>query len=106
DDFTLSLLTNDEVIALDQDPMGRQAKQVQKADKYQVWMKPLQDGSHAIGIFNLSDTYQDIRVAWNKIGLTHGGKLRDLWRQKDLGSFADTFDTKVPPHGVRLVRLQ
>ena len=88
DDFTVNLLTNDEVLALDQDPLGKQAQQIIKKDSYQVWIKELEDGNKAIGIFNLSDQYQKIFVNW-----------------KDLGIFENSFATKVAPHGVTLIKI-
>lgn len=105
DDFTVNLLSNDEVLALDQDPLGKQAEQKTKKDDYQVWVKELEDGNKAIGIFNLSDTYQNISVRWNELDLSSKEKVRDLWRQKDLGVFENSFTTKVPPHGVRLIKV-
>ena len=53
DDFTLSLLTNDEVIAIDQDPLGKQAARVAQEGQMQVWAKDLEDGSKAVGLFNV-----------------------------------------------------
>jgi len=70
-----------------------------------VWMKELEDGSYAVGIFNMKDAYQTITLRWNDIGMNNKDiKVRDLWRQKDLGVFNDSFSTKVPPHGVTLIR--
>jgi len=107
DDFTLNLLTNDEVIAVDQDILGKQAQQMIANDSYQVWMKELEDGSHALGIFNLKDSYQTIAINWNDISLSKAGdkKVRDLWRQKDIGVFEDSFSTNVAPHGVTLIKV-
>lgn len=104
DDFTLSLLTNDEVIALNQDRLGRQAKQVIKKDAYQVWVKELSDGNKAIGIFNLTEEYQSVHLTWPELLLSGKLKIRDCWRQKDLGKF-DFYDCKIPPHGVSLVKI-
>lgn len=106
DDFTLNLLTNDEVIEVDQNPLGNQAKQMIKKDNYQVWMKDMEDGSYAIGIFNLDDSYQTISVNSADLGIDSRSEVRDLWRQKDLGAFGFSFSTKVPPHGVTLIRVQ
>ncbi|MCC7400511.1 MAG: hypothetical protein IT214_03410 [Chitinophagaceae bacterium] len=106
DDFTLNLLTNDEVLAVNQDPLGKQARQMIKKDKYQVWMKELEDGSFAIGIFNLDDGYQTISVNSSDLGIDSRSEVRDLWRQKDLGAFGFSFSTKVTPHGVTLIRVQ
>ncbi|MEP6674637.1 MAG: glycoside hydrolase family 27 protein [Ferruginibacter sp.] len=106
DDFTLNLLTNDEVLAVDQDPLGKQAQQVIKTSSYQVWIKDLEDGTKALGIFNMSDHFDVIRFHWNQLGLGETQNVRDLWRQKDLGNFTGMFATKVPPHGVTLIRIK
>ncbi len=105
DDFTLNLLTNDEVLALDQDPSGKQAQPLIKNKDYQVWVKELEDGNKAIGIFNLSDEHKKITINWNELGLPDQCKLRDLWRQKNLGSFRGSFTGKVVPHGVLLLKV-
>jgi alpha-galactosidase len=107
DDFTVGLLSNDDVLAINQDALGRQAQQVFKTDDYQIWMKELEDGSHAIGAFNLSEKYQKINVNWKEIGLKKTSlKVRDLWRQKELGEFKNIFPTKVSPHGVVLIKVR
>ena len=105
DDFTLGLLTNDEVIAVNQDVLGREAKQILKTESYQVWMKELEDGSKAIGIFNLNDQYQKITINWSDLSLPKNQKVRDLWRQKNEGSFTNSFSVKVSPHGVSLIKV-
>lgn len=106
DDFTLNLLSNDEVLAVNQDPLGKQAMQMINKDSYQVWMKEMEDGSCAIGIFNLDNKFQTISVSNSDLGIDSRSEVRDLWRQKDLGIFGFSFSTKVPPHGVTLIRVQ
>ena len=106
DDFTLNLLTNDEVLAVNQDPLGKQAQQALKTAGFQIWMKQLEDGSKAIGIFNMTDKYDVIRFYWKDLGLAATQKVRDLWRQKNLGNFASMFSTKVSPHGVTLIKVK
>jgi len=105
DNFTLNLLTNDEVLAIDQDPLGKQAQQTLRADSYQVWMKELEDGTRAISVFNTSDKEQVVRFYWNNLGITDNQQVRDVWRQKDLGKFYSMFATKLPPHGVTLIKI-
>jgi alpha-galactosidase len=110
DDFTLSLLTNDEVLAVDQDPLGKQATQVSNDDGKIVYAKLLEDGSYAVGLFNLGNEEKTVGVKWGPWGslaTPQGGKrlVRDLWRQKDLGEFDGKFETKVAPHGVVMIRL-
>lgn len=105
DDFTLSLLTNDEVIAVNQDLAGKQAQQIIKTDTYQVWMKEMEDGTKAIGIFNISGKSEVISFRWSDLGLSAHQKVRDLWRQKVLGDFNDQFSTRVASHGVTLIKI-
>lgn len=112
DDFTLSLLTNDEVLALDQDPLGKQATPVKKEGTVQVWVKELADGRRALGLFNLGEESVDYILDLSALGWPstpgQGGKVavRDLWRQKDLGTFSGRFQSRIPAHGVRLVALR
>ena len=105
DKFTLNLLTNDEVIAIDQDALGKEARQVLKKDTYQIWVKQLEDGSKAVGIFNTSDKYQTIDLKWSDIGADGYKKVRDVWQQVNLATKGQTFSAKVAPHGVVLIKL-
>ena len=104
DSFSLSILTNDEVIAVDQDPLGRPATKVSEQGQLSVWVKDLADGSKAIGLFNLGEGEQEVGAKWTELGLTGSHSIRDLWRQKDLGTFNGDFHALVAPHGVVLVR--
>ena len=105
DDFTLNLLTNDEVIDIDQDPLGKQAKQVFKNETFQVWLKELEDGSKAVAIFNTSDKNDVMRFKWSDFGLGTKQKVRDVWRQKNIGNFDTMFAGAVAPHGVTLIKI-
>lgn len=105
DDFTLNLLTNEEVLAIDQDPLGKQGRQLIKNDMYQVWVKDLEDGNKAIGIFNMTDKYQTINLKWSDLKLTGSIKLRDIWRQKDIGTSTDNFSSVIPAHGVSFIKI-
>jgi len=104
DPFTLNLLTNDEVLAIDQDPLGKQATPVITGGETQVWVKELADGANAIGIFNLGESPVSYTLELQALGLTGDVAIRDLWRQKDLGLFTTLFKTKVPAHGVILLK--
>jgi len=106
DEFTLSLLTNDEVIEVDQDPLGRQAARVSQIEDAEVWAKDMEDGSKAVGLFNRGEVEQKVVARWSDLGLTGRRVVRDLWRQKDLGRFEDRFEASVPRHGVVLVRMR
>ncbi len=111
DKFTLGLLTNDEVLDIDQDTLGKQATCVAKAPgdatgDLEVYAKPLDDGTWAVGLFNLSASSKSVTVKWSDLaGLKGAQKVRDLWRQKDLGLFASSYTASVASHGVVLVKL-
>jgi len=105
DAFTLNLLSNDEVLEVDQDPLGRQAARVAKRDSLEVWAKDMEDGSKAVGLFNRGYGASPVTVTWSELQLAGRQKVRDLWRQKDLGKYRDSFTAEVPRHGVVLVRL-
>ena len=104
DDFTLNLLTNDEVIAIDQDPLGSQAKQVIVQGDVQVWVKQLADGTQAVGVFNTGKQTARFNLDFQKAGLKKDIGLRDLWRQKELGRFTSGIEVSVPSHGVLLLK--
>jgi alpha-galactosidase len=105
DDFTLSLLTNDEVIELDQDPIGKAARRVSRVKDLEVWVKDMEDGSKAVGLFNRSGHESQVSACWSDLKINGKQKLRDLWRQKDMGIFENQFTADVPSHGVILIRL-
>jgi alpha-galactosidase len=105
DDLTLSLLTNDEVIDVDQDPMGKPGYRAAKSGETEVWIRPLEDGSHAVGLFNRGETETKITAYWSDLGISEKQKVRDIWRQKDLGRFSEKFTARVPGHGVVMVRM-
>jgi len=106
DAFTLNLLTNSEVLAVDQDILAKPAQKVLDSAQIQVWVKDLEDGSKALGIFNLSGQGQKPTLVFSSLKLPPRVLLRDLWRQMDLGSFASSFSRPIPPHGVLLLKLK
>jgi alpha-galactosidase len=105
DAFTLNVLCNTEVIDVDQDPLGKQAKILRQTPDEFVLVKELEDGSKAVGLFNLSLLPRTISVSWKDLGITGNQHARDLWRQKELGVLANEFTMEVPRHGVALVRI-
>lgn len=105
DPFTLNLLDNDEVLAVDQDSLGQEASRVADNGVTQVWAKDMADGSKAVGLFNLSLLSAKVDAKWSDLGLTGKQRVRDLWRQKNLGVFTNHFEATIPPHGVVLVRI-
>ena len=102
---TTALLTNDEVLDVDQDPQGQAATQVEKTEFRQIWARPLADGTQAVGLFNLEDRPFNIRVTWTALKLTGPQPVRDLWLHQDLGTFDTGFTTEVPAHGVALLKV-
>jgi len=105
DVFTLNVLCNAEVIDVDQDPLGKQAKTLRQTTDEVVLVKELEDGSKAVGLFNLRPEPATLAVSWTELGISGKQRIRDLWRQKDLGKFNKTFQTKIPRHGVSMVHL-
>jgi alpha-galactosidase len=106
DPFTLNVLCNHEVIEVDQDPLGRQARIVRKTAEELVLSKELGGGSRALGLFNLQDKPAQMSYDWAKLSVMHPKQsVRDLWRQKDLGQADGKFEIEVPAHGVAMLRL-
>ena len=106
DEFTLNLLTNDEVLAINQDPLGRQAKMAWKSPDCQIWIKELEDGSSAIGLFNLTAEVLPVGMKLKDFGMNGKWMMRDAWSQSDLGLVETHFEMKVQPHGARLIVLK
>ena len=105
DDLTRNVLCNGEVIDIDQDTLGRQARIVRKTAEEFVLAKPLDDGSVAVGLFNLTAEPRTIQVDWNSLGVVGRQAVRDVWRQRNVRVFVNEYATPVPAHGVMLVRL-
>ena len=101
------ILTNREVIAVDQDSLGREGRKVRDDGDLEVWSKQLKDGSRAVALLNRSRVDTTISVAWNEIGYPNHlrAKVRDLWQKKDLGKFRGKFSAKVPSHGVVMIKV-
>ena len=103
---TLAILTNSEVVAVDQDPKGVQGHRVWQEGPYEVWMKPLADGGKAVGLFNRGEDAATIKVNFSDIEVSGSATVRDLWAKKDLGSFEGNYSTQVPKHGVALIKVK
>lgn len=104
DEWTLALLTNDEVLAVDQDSLGSPARRVMQTKGSEIWVKDLHDGSKAIGVFNRGAVPQEVTLSWSDAGLTGKQALRDLWSHRDLGTFKTKYVALVPRHGALLLR--
>jgi alpha-galactosidase len=102
---TLSILTNRDVIAIDQDALGAQGDRVKAEGPLEIWAKPLAGGAKAVGLFNLSDLPANMHVDFADLGVSGSAKVRDAWAGKDLGPSLRDYKTMVPAHGVVLLRL-
>ena len=119
DAFTLNLLSNDEVIEVNQDPLGKSARLVLEEQGVQIWLKQLEDGAYAVGIFNTADfgktpasyfRWEDEEAAnytldFNKLKLKGLFNVRNVWTQKEVAANAKSFKATVPHHGVVLLKL-
>ena len=102
------ILTNKEVIAVNQDPLGREGRRVWKDGNLEVWAKQMQDGSRAVVLLNHGASEQSITVSWEQIGYPSHlrAAVRDLWSHKDLGEFTGKFPAPVESHGVVMVSVR
>lgn len=107
DEFTLSLLTNDEVLAIDQDELGAAAALVldDAQAATEIWARPLADGAIAFALLNADDGEKTLEIPFRKLGMRGVWAVRDLWRQKDEGVFEECYRASVPGHATHLVKL-
>lgn len=103
-DETRRILLNKEVIAIDQDPLGKAAERVVKTDDYQVFLRPLSGDRYAIAILNTSDKARNISVSFKDLSLLNRYKVRDVWAHKDLGS-RTKWSGKVASHETKVFVL-
>lgn len=102
----LAVLTNREVIAVDQDPKGIQGRRISQTGPVQVWAKPLSGGRMAIGLINSGESPLPASVNFRELGYSHPVRMQDLWEQKNLGMFNGSYSTTVPKHGVVLIEIR
>jgi alpha-galactosidase len=100
----LAILTNREVIAVDQDKLGTQGKQVWKSGDQEIWSRPLSGGAQAVGFFNRSAEPAKVTVKWADIGIEGRRRLRDLWLHQDIDWPGPEYSVTVPGHGVVMLR--
>ena len=109
DDFTYNLLTNDEVIEVNQDPLGKQATCVQTIGDLRIYVKELEDGTKAVGFCNFGLDSVDLSYKdFAKLGISGKQIVRDLWRQKNIckvSTWNDALSVKIPAHGVLLYKF-
>ncbi len=102
---TVALLTNRDVIAIDQDAGGKQGDRVGAEGPMEVWARPLADGSKAVGLFNRHPGPMEMQADFREIGYKGKVKVRDVWAAKDLGAMEAPYRVTVPGHGVVLLRV-
>jgi alpha-galactosidase len=104
---TRDILTNREVIAVNQDSLGRQGRKVRDDGDLEVWVRELADGGRAVALFNRSATGADMAVRWPEIGYPASleAGVRDLWAHRDVGRSRGEYRANVPAHGVVMVRI-
>lgn len=105
DDFTRDLLCNDEVLDVDQDPLGKAARRVSKDGDAEVWARPLFDGTVAVAMFNRGWTERTVKTEFVGLELHGAQPVRDLWTREDLGSFDDQVERRVQAHGSALLKI-
>jgi alpha-galactosidase len=102
---TKNILLNNEVIAIDQDVLGKQAERKIKNDVWNVFVKPLNNGDYAIAILNRSEAAQKFAIDFKALGLNEKYEMRDLWQHKDLGK-SKGWKGEVQTHETKMLRLK
>jgi alpha-galactosidase len=100
---TVAILTNKEVIAIDQDALGKQGDRVWAEGPFEIWTKPLTGGRTAVALFNFSETPIDLGLHMKELGLHGKVTARDVWAGKDLGKIGDDWKTNIPDRAVTLL---
>jgi len=103
---TLAILTNADVIAVDQDRLGVEGQRVWEEGPLEIWMKPLADGGKAVGLFNREQSTIKMTVHFKQIGIEDRASVRDLWAQKNLGIFDGSYSADVEEHGVVMIKVR
>jgi alpha-galactosidase len=101
----LAILTNREVIAVDQDKLGKQGARVSQNGDLEVWTKPLAGGAIAVGLFNRGPQTASMTVQWTDLGLKSNPKVRDLWAHRNVRA-PGSYTVQVPSHGVVMLRAE
>jgi alpha-galactosidase len=105
---TKEILLNREVIAIDQDPLGRQGRRVKKTGDQEIWSKQLEDGSRAVVLLNRGPAATKIAISWTDIGYPDSlpASVRNLWTANDLGKQTGAYSADVPSHGAVMLTIK
>ena len=104
DPFTIDLLGNRDVLAVDQDPMGKAASRIWREGQLEVWSRPLWDGTVAVGLVNTGPEAATGTVNWADLGIQGSQPVRDLWLHKNVGTLDGKYAVSVPAHGTVLLK--
>ena len=99
------ILLNKEVIAVDQDAMGKQGHRVFQQGRMEVWAKPLADGTTAVALFNRGEKEQKVNIRWEQLQLKNVRSVRDLWHKIDLANPTEGYEGTLPVHGAALLKV-
>ena len=105
DAFTTALLTNEEVLAINQDAAMKQGTRVHQDEDAEIWTKPLANGDTAVALFNRGEVERDVTASWNDLGITGKRTVRNVWRKKTIGASVAQITLRLPPHGAALLRV-
>ena len=100
------IFLNKELIAIDQDPLGKAAERIVNTEDHQVFVRPLADGSHAVAVLNCGDKTLDLSVAFKQLGLTGKYTVRDIWQHRDIARNATKWKGKVQAHETKVFVLK
>jgi alpha-galactosidase len=103
---TVAILTNREVIAIDQDKLGQQGKQAWKSGDQEIWTRPLSGGATAVAVFNRAKEEAKVLVKWADLGITKKKSVTDLWLHQDLDAAGPEYSANVPGHSVLMLRVK
>ena len=106
DEFTLNVLCNPELIDINQDELGKQARVVRLDEEELVLAKPMADGTLAVGLFNLTEKEREVRVSWQELGITGAAEMRDSWRHQPLEARGEGHGATLARHSVAVVRIK
>jgi alpha-galactosidase len=104
-DVTKEILLNSEIIAVNQDALGKPAMRIRDSGDLEVFARPLADGSWAVGLLNRSEKSVSMKISWEDLGIGGSWNIRDLWKHKDLGRQSKELEVLVPVHGCRVLRI-
>jgi alpha-galactosidase len=105
DATTREILLNPDILAIDQDALGKQAKRIRDDGDLEVFARPLADGAWAVGLLNRSNKPAVMKISWNELGISGRWDVHDVWQHKNLGKEDTFFQAEVPVHGCNVIKI-